>query len=128
MSAAKQQQQLAKTTSWLAQLRGNAEWAGFNVTHVEQSARERYGKPLDALTVEEAQALAREYGRVCDRKAEAERAARTPISGPHSHECITCGRPVDCFRDECRGEASEHRHCHEGFGVQEFDRTFRNSF
>jgi hypothetical protein len=27
MTATKQQQQLAKATSWLAQLKGNAEWA-----------------------------------------------------------------------------------------------------
>jgi hypothetical protein len=57
MTAAKQQQ-LAKETSWLAQLKGNADWAGLNVTHVEQSARERYGKVLDELTVTEAQTLA----------------------------------------------------------------------
>ena len=41
MSATRQQQQLAKATSWLAQLRVNAEWAGFPVEHVEQAARER---------------------------------------------------------------------------------------
>jgi hypothetical protein len=120
MSAAKQQQQLAKTTSWLAQLRVNAEYAGCNATELARVAQQRYGKPLDALTVEEAQALAWEYGGICNRKAEAERAARTPISGPHSHECITCGRPVDCFRDECREVASERRYCHEGYGPGEW--------
>jgi hypothetical protein len=128
MSAAKQQQQLAKTTSWLAQLRSDAEWAGFNVTHVEQSSRERYDKSLDALTVGEAQTLAWEYADIGRRKAEAERAARTPMSGPHTHDCISCYEPVKCHRDNCREMMSEHRHCHEGFGVQEFNRTYRHSF
>ena len=128
MSATKQQQQLAKTTSWLAQLKGNAEWAGFNLAHVEQLARERYGKPLDELTVTEAQTLAWEYADIGRRKAEAEGAARTPVNGPHSHDCFTCYEPVKCHRDNCRETISEHRHCHEGFGVQEFNRTFKNSF
>jgi hypothetical protein len=128
MSAAKQQQQLAKTTSWLAQLRVNAEYAGCNATELAQVAQERYGKPLDALTVEEAQTLAWEYGGICNRKAEAARAARTPMSGPHFHDCLSCGGPVDCYHDDCRETISEHRHCHEGFGVQEFNRTYRNSF
>jgi hypothetical protein len=128
MSAAKLQQQLAKTTSWLAQLKGNAEWAGFNVAHVEQLARERYGKPLDELTVTEAQTLAWEYADIGRRKAEANRAARTPISGPRTHDCITCYEPVKCHKDNCRETMSEHHHCHEGFGRQEYGRTYRNSF
>jgi hypothetical protein len=85
---AMRQQQLAKTTSWLAQLKANARWAGFDLPHIEQSAKERYCKPLDELTVEEAQTLAWEYANLGSRKAEAERAARTPINGPHYHPCL----------------------------------------
>jgi hypothetical protein len=58
MTTTKQQQQLAKATSWLAQLGVNAENARFKATDVAQVAQERYNKPLDALTVEEAQTLA----------------------------------------------------------------------
>lgn len=128
MSATKQQQQLAKATSWLAQLKGNAEWAGFNVTQVEQSARERYSKSLDALTVEEAQTLAWEYADIGRQKAEVEREARTSLSGLHSHPCITCDEPVNCHKDDCREVAGEHHHCHQGFTVNEFNRTFKESF
>jgi hypothetical protein len=112
MSATKQQQQLAKGTSWLAQLRANAGYAGFTATELAQAAQERYGKPPDELTVEEAQTLAWDYSDICHRKAEAARAARTPVSGPHSHACITCCDPVKCSRDDCRETVSEHRHCH----------------
>lgn len=48
------------------------------------------------------------------------RAARTPVSGPHSHECITCGEHVDCYRDNCREVVSEHRYCREGMTASEW--------
>jgi hypothetical protein len=38
MTATAPQERLAKTTSWLAQLKGNAEWAGFPVTDIVQKA------------------------------------------------------------------------------------------
>ncbi|MFP5262382.1 MAG: hypothetical protein ACLGJB_10805 [Blastocatellia bacterium] len=117
MTATKQQQQLAKGTSWLAQLRVNAEYAECDASAL---AQERFNKTLDTLTLEEAQTLVWELNGILNHRAEAEKAARVPVSGPHSHECITCGRAVDCFRDECREVTSEHRYCHEGYGPGEW--------
>ena len=94
MTATAPQERLAKTTSWLAQLKGNAEWAGFTATDAAQKAQERYGKPLDELTVSEAQTLAWEYSDISKQKAEAARAARTPQNGLHSHPCFQCDGPV----------------------------------
>jgi hypothetical protein len=125
MSATEQQQQLAKGTSWLAQLRVNAEYAECDASAL---AQERFNKPLDTLTVAEAQTLVWELNAILLQKAEARKAARIPISGPHCHDCITCYEPVKCHKDNCRETISEHRHCHEGFGVQEFNRTFQHSF
>src|SRR6185503_5917170 len=84
MTAAAPQERLAKTTSWLAQLKGNAEWAGFTAEDAAQKAQERYGKPLDELTVSEAQTLAWEYSDISKQKAEAARAARNPQHGLHT--------------------------------------------
>jgi hypothetical protein len=120
MTATSPQQRLAKTTSWLAQLKGNAEWAGFTAADVVQKAQERYGKPLDELTVTEAQTLAWEYSDIGEQKAEAERAARTPQNGPHSHPCFQCDGPVRCYRPDCREIEAEHRHCHEGYTSNEW--------
>jgi hypothetical protein len=117
MSATKLQQQLAIETSWLAQLRVNAEYAECDASAL---ARERFNKPLDALTVAEAQTLAWEYAEISHRKAEAERAARTPINGPHSHPCFQCGEPVRCAHDNCRETSAEHRYCHEGYTASEW--------
>ena len=125
MSATKQQQQLAKGTSWLAQLRVNAEYAGCDASTLVQ---DRLSKPLDTLTLAEAQTLVWELNGILQQKDEAKKAARTPVNGPHSHDCISCYEPVKCHRDNCRETMSEHRHCHEGYGRQEFDRTFRHSF
>jgi hypothetical protein len=50
-------------------------------------------------------------------------------SEAHSHPCFQCGTRVTCHcigPDEDR--LKECRPCHEGFGVQEFNRTFRDSF
>jgi hypothetical protein len=114
MTATATQERLAKTTSWLAQLKGNAEWAGFTATDAAQKAQERYGKPLDELIVSEAQTLAWEYSDISKQKAEAARAARTPQNGLHSHPCFQCDGPVTCSRPDCRETEAEHRYCHEG--------------
>ena len=120
MSAAATQQRLAKTTSWLAQLKGNAENSGFTATDVAQTSQERYGKPLDELTVTEAQTLAWEYSDISQQKAEAARAARTPQNGAHSHPCFQCDGPVPCNRSDCRETEAEHRYCHEGYTAGEW--------
>jgi hypothetical protein len=67
MSATKQQCQLAKGTSPLVQLRVNAEYAGCSAKEVTETIQERYGKQLNALTVEEAQILAWEYAEISRR-------------------------------------------------------------
>ena len=125
MSATKQQQQLAKGTSWLAQLRVNAEYAGCDASLL---AQDRLNKTLDTLTLAEAQTLVWELNGILQQKAEEKEAGRTPVNGPHCHDCISCYEPVKCHKDNCREAMSEHRHCHEGFGVQEFNRTYRHSF
>ncbi|MGA9771823.1 MAG: hypothetical protein WBV94_22525 [Blastocatellia bacterium] len=112
MSATATQERLAKTTSWLAQLKGNAEHAGFTATDAAQKAQERYGKPLDELTVTEAQTLAWEYSDISKQKAEAARAALTPQNGSHSHPCFQCDGPVPCNRPDCRETELEHGYCH----------------
>ena len=94
MTATNPQQQLAKSTSWLAQMKSNAECAGCSATELAHTVQERYSKPLDELTVSEAQTLAWEYAAICHRKAEAAWAARTPMNGLHYHDCITCYEPV----------------------------------
>ena len=120
MTATKPQERLAKTTSWLAQLKCNAEWAGFTEADAAQKAQERYGKPLDELTVTEAQTLAWEYSDISKQKAEAARAALTPKDGAHSHLCFQCDGPVTCNRTNCRKTVAEHRHCHEGYTSSEW--------
>ena len=121
------QERLAKTTSWLAQLRGNAEWAGFTAEHTAQKAQERYGKQLDELTVSEAQTLAWEYSDISQQKAEAARAALTPLNGLHSHSCFQCAGPVTCSRTDCRETVSEHRYCHEGYSKSEWVNYYRRN-
>jgi hypothetical protein len=125
MSATKRQEQLVKGTSWLTQLRVNAEYAECDASVL---AQERFKKPRGDLTVVGAQALVWELNGIIQRKAEAKKTARTPVSGPHSHICNTCDESVECYRDDCRETVGEHRYCHEGFGRQEFDRTFRDNF
>jgi hypothetical protein len=98
MSAAATQQRLAKTTSWLAQLKGNAEHAGFTAEDTAQKAQERYGKPMDELTVTEAQTLAWEYSDISQQKAEAVRAAMNPQNGSH----LT---PIFSVMGQCRAIA-----------------------
>jgi hypothetical protein len=127
MTATAPQERLAKTTSWLAQLKGNAEWAGFTATDVAQKAQERYGKLLDELTVTEAQTLAWEYSDISKQKAEAAKAARTPQTNSHSHPCFQCDGPVSCNRPDCRETVSEHRHCHEGYTSSEWANYHRRN-
>jgi hypothetical protein len=117
MSATKQRQPLARETSLLAQIRVNAEWIELDAA---AKAREMFGCEFEQITVDQAWAILRVFGPLMEAKREAIRAARTPISGPHSHECITCGEPVDCYKGNCREVASEHRYCHEGYSASEW--------
>jgi hypothetical protein len=93
MSATKQQQQLAKGTSWLAQLKVNAEYAGCDAGVL---AQDRFNKTLDTLTLAEAQTLVWELNGILQQKAKGKKAARTPVNGLHSHGCISCYEPVKC--------------------------------
>lgn len=99
MSATKQQQGLAKDTSLLAQIRVNAEWVEQDVS---AKAREIFGCEFEQITVEQAWEMLKSLAPLMEAKRVELRAARTPVSGPHAHECITCGEPVDCYRDNCR--------------------------
>jgi hypothetical protein len=125
MSATATQERLAKTTSWLAQLKGNAVWAGCTVEDAQRAAIEKYGKPLIELTVTEARDIAWDFAEIGRQKAEAERAARTPQNGPHSHPCFQCDGPVDCSRKDCRETVAEHRYCHEGYTASEWSTYHR---
>ena len=58
MTVTSPKQRLAKTTSWLGQLTVNAECAGFTATDLAQTAQQRNGKPMDELTLTEAETLA----------------------------------------------------------------------
>jgi hypothetical protein len=125
MSATRQQERTAKQAGLLAQLRASAEYADHNASAL---AQQMFNRELEQMTEAEAWQMMRALGPLMDAKREQIRAARTPISGPHSHDCITCYEPVNCSRDDCRETMSEHSYCHEGFGRQEFDRTFVQSF
>ena len=48
----------------------------------------------------------------------------------HSHECVTCQRPVICSCDQPEYEprAKEHVWCKEGMTRSEYDHAFRNEF
>ena len=127
MTATAPQERLAKTTSWLAQLKANAEWAGFTAADATRKAQERYGKALDELTVSEAQTLAWEYSDISQQKAEAAKAARTTQNGLHSHPCFQCDGPVICNRADCRETVSEHSHCHEGYTASEWANYHRRN-
>jgi hypothetical protein len=83
-------------------------------------ARVMLGRELDQILEEQGWMILREVGAQADAKREAIYAAITPISGPHSHECITCGLSVHCSRDNCCEVASEHRWCHEGYTQSEW--------
>lgn len=115
MSATATQQRLAKTTSWLAQLRVNAQYAGFTAAEVAQTAQERYGKPMDELTVTEAETLAWEYIDICRQKAAARRAQP---SSEHRHYCASCSRPFHCKCNFLEEENAECSACHEGIAVR----------
>jgi hypothetical protein len=117
MSSTKQQQRTAKEAGLLGQIKYNAEFIGRDANKL---AREMFGRELHQITEEQGWSMLREVGALADAKREMIRPEREPISGPHSHECITCGLLVHCSRDDCRELASEHRWCHEGYTKSEW--------
>ena len=124
MSAAQQQERTAKQAGLLSQIRVNAEYAEQDATAM---ALQMFNRELEQITESQGWQLIRAIAPLMGAKIEAIRAARVPLSGPHSHPCITCYQPVICHEDDCREVSDEHHHCHEGFTVNEFNRTFRNS-
>jgi hypothetical protein len=125
MSTARQQERTAKQAGLLAQIRANAEYADQDASAL---ARQMFRRELDEVTESEGWQMMRALAPLMEAKREEVRAARTPLSGPHDHPCLTCELPVSCHKDDCREVAAEHHHCHEGFTVNEFNRTFAHSF
>ncbi|HVG20843.1 MAG TPA: hypothetical protein VNI02_17480 [Blastocatellia bacterium] len=125
MSAAQQQERTAKQAGLLGQIRVNAEFAGQDARDMVQRM---FNRDLEQITEAQGWGLIRAIAPMLEAKREAIRAARAPLSGPHSHPCITCEMPVSCHRDDCREAAGEHHHCHQGFTVNEFNRTYKDSF
>jgi hypothetical protein len=117
MSAIKSKQRTAKEAGLLGQLRVSGEYADQDAA---VTARQMFGCEIEAITEDQGWAMLRAFGAVIDAKREAARAARTPISGPHSHPCFQCGGSVNCYRDECRETVSEHRWCHEAGSYSEW--------
>ena len=125
MSAAQQQQRTAKQVGLLSQIKSNAEYAGQDANAM---AQEMFNREFEQITEVQGWQLIWAIAPLIEARREAIRAMRVPLSGPHEHPCITCEKPVDCYKDDCREVSAEHHHCHEGFTVNEFNRTFRNSF
>jgi hypothetical protein len=125
MSAAQQQHRTAKQAGLLGQIRVNAECAGQDEKSL---AQQMFNRELEQITEAQGWQLIWAIAPMMEARQEQIRAARTPMSGPHSHPCITCDEPVDCYKDDCREVAGEHHHCHQGFTVNEFNRTFAHSF
>jgi hypothetical protein len=125
MSAPQQQQRTARQAGLLGQIRVNAEYAGQDATAM---AQQMFNCELEQITEAQGWQLIRAIAPLMDAKREKVRAATTPLSGPHSHPCITCDEPVSCHKDDCREVSAEHHHCHQGFTVNEFNRTFAHSF
>jgi hypothetical protein len=125
MSAAQQQQRSAKQAGLLGQIRVNAEYVEQDATAMSQ---QMFNRNLEQITEAQGCELIWAIAPLLKARREQIRAARTPMSGPHDHPCITCDEPVDCHKDDCREVSGEHHHCHQGFTVKEFNRTFRNSF
>jgi hypothetical protein len=125
MSAAQQQQRTAKQAGLLGQIRVNAEYAGQDVNAM---ARKMFNRELEQITEAQGWQLIWAIAPMLEARREAIRATRAPMSGPHSHTCITCELPVNCHKDDCREVSGEHHHCHQGFTVNEFNRTYKDSF
>jgi hypothetical protein len=125
MSAAQQQQRSAKQAGLLGQIRVNAEYAEQDA---HTMAQQMFNRELEQITEAQGWQLIWAIAPLMEARREAIRAARMPVSGPHSHPCITCDGPVDCHKDDCREIAGEHHHCHQGFTINEFNRTFAHSF
>lgn len=116
MSATKQAQKSASGSLKL-QIKINAEWVGKDA---QTMAQEMFRCELEQISEEQAGVMLRTLGPLMEAKREQVRAARMPVSGLHSHECITCGQPVNCYHDNCRETVSEHRYCHEGYAAGEW--------
>jgi hypothetical protein len=125
MSATQQQQRSAKQAGLLPQIRGNAEYSGQDATAM---ARQMFNCELEQITEAQGWELIWVIAPMMGEKEKRVRAARTPVSGPHDHPCMTCDGPVDCYKDDCREVSAEHHHCHQGFTVNEFNRTYKDSF
>jgi hypothetical protein len=97
-------------TTLIAKLKGD------NRSELEQAeciSQVLYNRSIDELDLSRAKSL---WQTVRIERAEMAGQGNTPPGA-----CFHCGKPT--FSDSI-----EHRHCHEGFGVQEFNRTYRNSF
>ena len=125
MSATQQQQRTAKQAGLLPQIRVNAEFAQQDASEMSQ---QMFNRELEQITEAQGWQLIWAIAPVMKARHKAIRAMREPLSGPHSHPCITCEQPVHCHKDDCREVAGEHHHCHQGFTVNEFNRTFKDSF
>jgi hypothetical protein len=117
MSATKQQQRTAREAGIIGQIKFNAEFIGRDANEL---ASEMFGRELDQISEDQGWTMLRRVGALADAKREAIRVALTPVSGPHSHGCITCGLPVHCHLDNCRELVGEHRWCHEGYTQREW--------
>jgi hypothetical protein len=97
-------------TALITKLKGN------NQSELEQAeciSQVLYSRSIDELDLSRAKSLWRTVR--IEREEMAERGNTPPGT------CFQCGGPT-------HSDSIEHRHCHEGFGVQEFNRTYRNSF
>ena len=86
-------------------------------TDANEFSLQQTGKPLESLTREQGLELLR---------------AILKLQKPkpwHTHPCFQCGVDVMCSCAEPnKDRLKECRPCHEGFGVQEYNRTYAHSF
>jgi hypothetical protein len=83
----------------------------------DEFSMQQTGKPLESLTKEQGLALLKAVLKFW----------KLPAS--HTHPCFECGVDVLCFCNEPNeNRLKQCRPCHEGFGRQEFNRTFAHSF
>jgi hypothetical protein len=97
-------------TALITKLKGN------NQSELEQAeciSQVLYSRSIDELDLSRAKSLWRTVR--IEREEMAERGNTPPGT------CFQCGGPT-------LSDSIEHRHCHEGFGPQEYSRTFKNSF